>query len=43
VPPITGPLYTTGSDSVVYDASNRPIRLAGFNWTGTEHGGRMTT
>ena len=36
----TGPLHTTGHDSVIYDASNQPVRLVGFNWTGTENGGR---
>ena len=36
----TGPLHTTGRDTVIYDASNQPVRLVGFNWTGTENGGR---
>ena len=36
----TGPLHTTGRDGVIYDASNQPVRLVGFNWTGTENGGR---
>ena len=39
----TGPLHTTGADSVIYDASNQPVRLVGFNWTGTENGGRSDT
>jgi aryl-phospho-beta-D-glucosidase BglC (GH1 family)/PKD repeat protein len=37
---VLGPLHTTGADSVIYDASGRPVRLVGFNWTGTENGGR---
>lgn len=40
VPPITGPLHTTGADSLLYDSANAPIRLVGFNWAGTEQGGR---
>ena len=35
-----GPLHTTGNDGLIYDASNQPVRLVGFNWTGTEAGGR---
>ena len=38
--PATGPLHTTGNDSLIYDSANQPVRLVGFNWTGTEHGGR---
>ncbi|MCU0279654.1 MAG: glycoside hydrolase family 5 protein, partial [Candidatus Nanopelagicales bacterium] len=34
-----GPLRA-GTDGVIYDAANRPVRLVGFNWTGTENGGR---
>ena len=34
-----GPLHT-GTDGVIYDATNQPVRLVGFNWTGTENGGR---
>jgi aryl-phospho-beta-D-glucosidase BglC (GH1 family) len=34
-----GPLHT-GADGVIYDAADRPVRLVGFNWTGTEFGGR---
>jgi aryl-phospho-beta-D-glucosidase BglC (GH1 family) len=37
---VLGPLHTTGTDSVIYDAANQPVRLVGFNWTGTENGGR---
>src|SRR6478735_3386034 len=40
VPAINLPLHTTGTDSVIYDAANRPVRLIGFNWSGTEQGGR---
>ncbi len=36
----SGPLHTNGNDSLIYDASNQPVRLVGFNWTGTENGGR---
>lgn len=39
-PALNGPLHTTGTDSVIYDAGNRPVRLVGFNWAGTEQGGR---
>ena len=39
-PVLAGPLHTTGTDSVIYDAANRPVRLLGFNWSGTEQGGR---
>ena len=35
-----GPLHTTGVDGMIYDAADRPVRLVGFNWTGTEQGGR---
>ena len=35
-----GPLHTNGVDSVIYNASNEPVRLVGFNWTGMESGGR---
>jgi aryl-phospho-beta-D-glucosidase BglC (GH1 family) len=38
--PIVGPLHTTGTDSVIYDAANNPVRLVGFNWSGTDVGGR---
>jgi aryl-phospho-beta-D-glucosidase BglC (GH1 family) len=33
-------LHTTGTDSRIYDAANRPVRLVGFNWPGTPAGGR---
>lgn len=33
-------LHTTGLDSRIYDAANRPVRLVGFNWPGTAAGGR---
>ncbi len=36
----TGPLHTTGTDSLIYDSTNTPVRLVGFNWSGTEGGGR---
>ena len=39
-PALNGPLHTTGTDSVIYDAANRPVRLVGFNWSGMEQGGR---
>ena len=29
-----------GADGVIYDAEDRPVRLVGFTWTGTEIGGR---
>ena len=35
-----GPLHTNGVDSVIYNSSNEPVRLVGFNWTGMEGGGR---
>lgn len=35
-----GTLHTTGADSRIYDAANRPVRLVGFNWPGTPTGGR---
>ena len=35
-----GPLHTSGVDGVIYNASNEPVRLIGFNWTGMEAGGR---
>jgi PKD repeat protein len=35
-----GPLHTNGVDSVIYNSSNEPVRLVGFNWTGMESGGR---
>ena len=35
-----GPLHTNGVDSVIYNSSNQPVRLVGFNWTGMEGGGR---
>ena len=31
-----GPLHTNGVDSVIYNASNEPVRLVGFNWTGMD-------
>ena len=34
------PLHTTGTDSVIYDSANKPVRLVGFNWSGTDVGGR---
>jgi hypothetical protein len=34
-----GPLHTNGVDSVIYNSSNEPVRLVGFNWTGMESGG----
>ena len=34
------PLHTTGTDSLIYDAAKVPVRLVGFNWSGTELGGR---
>ncbi len=37
--PPSGPLHT-GTDGVIYDSANEPVRLVGFNWTGTESGGR---
>ena len=36
----SGPLHTNGNDGRIYDAANQPVRLVGFNWTGTENGGR---
>ena len=39
-PALAGPLHTTGTDSVIYDRNNRPVRLVGFNWGGTDRGGR---
>ena len=36
----TGPLHTNGVDSVIYNASNEPVRLVGYNWSGMEGGGR---
>lgn len=36
----TGPLHTNGVDSVIYNASNEPVRLVGYNWSGMEVGGR---
>jgi aryl-phospho-beta-D-glucosidase BglC (GH1 family) len=39
-PALAGPLHTTGTDSVIYDAANTPVRLVGFNWAGMEQGGR---
>ncbi len=36
----SGPLHTTGTNGIIYDAANQPVRLVGFNWTGTENGGR---
>jgi aryl-phospho-beta-D-glucosidase BglC (GH1 family) len=39
-PALNGPLHTTGTDSVIYDAADQPVRLVGFNWAGTEQGGR---
>ncbi len=38
--PITGYLHTTGADTVIYNSANQPVKLLGFNWTGTESGGR---
>ncbi|MGZ6779536.1 MAG: cellulase family glycosylhydrolase, partial [Mycobacterium sp.] len=35
-----GPLHTTGADGIIYDSANQPVRLVGFNWNGTENGGR---
>ncbi|MCW2530265.1 MAG: cellulase family protein, partial [Pseudonocardiales bacterium] len=41
VPPaFTAPLHTSGVDTTIYDATNKPVRLIGFNWGGTEQGGR---
>jgi hypothetical protein len=34
------PLHTTGTDSLIYDSANVPVRLVGFNWSGTDLGGR---
>ena len=31
-PALAGPLHTTGTDRVIYDRNNRPVRLLGFNW-----------
>jgi aryl-phospho-beta-D-glucosidase BglC (GH1 family) len=39
-PAVAAPLHTTGTDSLIYDMSNRPVRLVGFNWGGTDRGGR---
>ena len=39
-PALTAPLHTSGTDSAIYDAANRKVRLVGFNWAGTEQGGR---
>jgi len=39
-PALAGPLYTTGTDSRIYDQNNRPVRLVGFNWGGMDRGGR---
>ncbi len=38
--PVRGPLHTTGTDSTIRDATGAEVRLTGFNWTGTELGGR---
>jgi aryl-phospho-beta-D-glucosidase BglC (GH1 family) len=35
-----GPLHTSGDDGVIYNSSNEPVRLVGYNWTGMEAGGR---
>ncbi|MFZ1287085.1 MAG: cellulase family glycosylhydrolase, partial [Candidatus Phosphoribacter sp.] len=35
-----GPLHTNGVDSVIYNSSNEPVRLVGYNWSGMEAGGR---
>lgn len=39
-PALATPLHTTGTDSVIYDRNNQPVRLVGFNWGGTDRGGR---
>ena len=39
-PALAAPLHTNGVNSTIYDAANRPVRLVGFNWAGTEQGGR---
>ena len=36
----SGPLHTTGTDSTIYDESNHPVRLVGFNMGGMQLGGR---
>ncbi|UDY36949.1 PKD domain-containing protein [Dermatobacter hominis] len=35
-----GPLHTNGNDDRIYDAAGKEVRLVGFNWNGTENGGR---
>ena len=35
-----GPLHTNGNDDRIYDAAGNQVRLVGFNWNGTENGGR---
>jgi PKD repeat protein/aryl-phospho-beta-D-glucosidase BglC (GH1 family) len=35
-----GPLHTNGNDGLIYDAAGNEVRLVGFNWNGTENGGR---
>jgi aryl-phospho-beta-D-glucosidase BglC (GH1 family) len=35
---LSGTLHTSGTS--IYTAADRPVRLLGFNWTGTEAGGR---
>ncbi|MCW2525313.1 MAG: glycosidase [Pseudonocardiales bacterium] len=42
-PALLGPLHTNGIDTTIYDARNRPVRLAGFNWAGMQQGGRSDT
>jgi len=37
---ILGPLHTNGEDDRIYDADGNQVRLVGFNWNGTENGGR---
>ena len=40
IPALAAPLRTTATDSVIYDRNNTPVRLVGFNWGGTDRGGR---
>ena len=37
---VVGPLHTNGNDGLIYDAAGKEVRLVGFNWNGTENGGR---
>ncbi len=39
-PALAAPLRTNGTDSRIYDVNNTPVRLVGFNWGGTDRGGR---